>query len=258
MTTNPRWESLAQTFLAHYASLFGQVRIHVLHAHLMDHLPPAPGEIVDLGGGGGHQALPLARAGYAVTLIDSSPTMLSEAARLREQEPREVSDRLELVKASSVEAPYLLGKGRFDGVLCHGLLMYLDDPLPLLSTMSALARPGAIISVVGANRHNFAMPAAIRHDWAGVLASFDTDRRKNWLGADIRGDDVDDLGVSFTSVEIDPITWYGVRLFTEGWGRNQPPVDPTADVLAAELEATKRDPYRQFSALFHLLGRRRR
>jgi hypothetical protein len=34
-------------------------------------------------------------------------------------------------------------------------------------------------------------------------------------------------------------------------------VDQNADVLAVELEASRRDPYRQPSRLFHLVGRRR-
>lgn len=255
--TGSDWEASAPAYLAHYDSLFGQVRTEVLQAHLLGHLPPAPANIVDIGGGAGHQAMRLARAGYVVTIVDPSPTM-SSAARVRlAQESREIAARVQLLRASGVDAPQLLGEASFDGVLCHGLLMYLDDPLPLLRALFVLARPGALVSLVGANRRAFAMPAARRHDWAGVLATFDAERRRNWLGVDIRGDDVDDLGRLLVSIGIDPITWYGVRLFTEGWGREQEPVDSDADVIAAELEASKRDPYRQLSVLFHLVARRR-
>ena len=54
------------------------------------------------------------------------------------------------------------------------------------------------------------------------------------------------------------LDWYGVRLFTDGWSSHRPPID--ADelelVLAVELEASRRDPYRQLSRLFHLIARR--
>ncbi len=43
---------------------------------------------------------------------------------------------------------------------------------------------------------------------------------------------------------------------TEGWGRERPPGDPADDVLAVKLEASRRDPYRQLSRLFHLVGKR--
>ena len=49
---------------------------------------------------------------------------------------------------------------------------------------------------------------------------------------------------------------YGVRVFTEGWARGRPASDPVDDVLAVELEASRRDPYRDFSRLFHLMARR--
>ncbi len=57
---------------------------------------------------------------------------------------------------------------------------------------------------------------------------------------------------------------YGVRLFTDGWvsaydEADQPgPAGAGQDaVLAVELEASRRDPYRQLSRLFHLVGVRR-
>jgi S-adenosylmethionine-dependent methyltransferase len=58
------WEPLAGQFVDEaYASVKGQVRTYVLHHHLMDHLPKPPAAILDVGGGAGHQSLPLARGG---------------------------------------------------------------------------------------------------------------------------------------------------------------------------------------------------
>ena len=73
---------------------------------------------------------------------------------------------------------------------------------------------------------------------------------------------------------VELVTWYGVRLFTEGWteprdGRSDSGRDLDAvpagietggtldDVFAVEFEASRRDPYRQLSRLFHLIGIRR-
>jgi S-adenosylmethionine-dependent methyltransferase len=251
-----RWDPVATAFVDHYASLYGQVRTYVLHAHLTEHLPPPPAEIVDIGGGAGHQSIPLARVGYQVTIVDPSGVMLAEATRMLEAEPRDVAARVRLVEADGERAPQLLGPGSFDGVLCHGVLMYLDDPVPLVDALCELARPGGIVSVVTKNRRTLAMRAALEGDWAGALAAFDGDREINGLGIETRADDVDELGDLLRRRGVEPITWYGVRRFTEGWARDRPPVDPVDEVLAVELEASRRDPYRQLSRLFHLVGRR--
>lgn len=141
-----RWDAVAGDFVRHYTQLYGQVRTHVLHAHLISHLPAAPAEIVDVGGGAGHQSIPLARAGYRVTIVDPSTVMLAEARKALDAEPRTVAARVDLVEADGERGVQLLGEARFDGVLCHGVLMYLDDPVPLVTALGALARPGGLVS----------------------------------------------------------------------------------------------------------------
>jgi S-adenosylmethionine-dependent methyltransferase len=252
-----RWDSVASDFVEHYTRLYGQVRTFVVHQHLLQHLPPTLAQIVDIGGGAGHQAVPLARAGYHVTIADPSQVMLDEAARLLSAEPRDVATRVRLIQVDGERASQLLGEARFDGVLCHGVLMYVDDPESLVLALCKLARPGGTVSIVAKNRRTLAMRPAYNSDWKGVLAAFDSDRQMNGLGIDTRGDDPDELSALLRRRGVDPVAWYGVRLFTEGWGRDRLAVDPVDDVLAAELAASQRDPYRQLSRLFHLVGRRR-
>ena len=65
------WAALADPFVeGAYASTKGRVRTYVLHAQLLRHLPHPPAPVLDVGGGAGHQSLPLARLGYSVTLLD--------------------------------------------------------------------------------------------------------------------------------------------------------------------------------------------
>jgi SAM-dependent methyltransferase len=252
-----RWDPVAADFVDHYESLYGQVRTHVLHAHLTGHLPQPPADIVDVGGGAGHQAIPLARDGHRVTVVDPSAVMLAEARRLVSREPADVAARVRLVESDGVGAREAVGSSRFDGVLCHGVLMYLDDPIPLLGALAALARPGGIVSVVTKNRRAMAMRPGLAGDWAAALAAFDADREVNGLDLDTRADDPEALAELLDRHGVEPVARYGVRCFTEGWARDRPPTDPADDVLAVELEASRRDPYRQLSRLFHLVGRRR-
>lgn len=88
MSADDPWAPLAGRFVDdHYATLRGLVGTHVIHRHLRGHLPPPSADLVDVGGGAGHKALPLARDGYRVTIPDPSPAMLERAAQALMAEP---------------------------------------------------------------------------------------------------------------------------------------------------------------------------
>jgi SAM-dependent methyltransferase len=253
-----RWAPLADRFVdGHYGSLRGRVRTHIIDRQLRWHLPPPPAELVDVGGGAAHQALPLARDGYRVTIVDPSPAMLARAAQAIAGERVEVQDRMRLVEAVGEDAPAALAGRRHAGVLCHGVLMYLEDPRPLLVALAELADDDGVVSVVAKNRRSLAVRPALAGNWAEALAAFDSDRQVNGLGVDTRADTVHGLGEVLAASGVDPVAWYGVRLFTDGWTPDRPARDAEQDVLAVELEASRRDPYRQLSRLFHLVGVRR-
>jgi S-adenosylmethionine-dependent methyltransferase len=251
------WTGLAAGFVRGYDSVWGQARTHVVHQHLRQHLPPPPAALVDVGGGAGNQSIPLAREGYQVTILDPSPGMLTQAAARLDHERSEVAERVRLVEGSGDAAPKLLGEARFAGVLCHGVFMYLEDPERMIVSLCGLAQPAGILSIVAKNAHALAMRPAYERDWPGVLSAFDAQHQRNGLGLSTRGDTVEGLTDLLRRHGAETRAWYGVRLFTEGWGRTEPPTSPQADVLAAELEASRRDPYRQLSRLFHLIAARR-
>jgi S-adenosylmethionine-dependent methyltransferase len=252
------WAPHAEQFVdGHYGSLRGRVRTHVVDAHLSAHLPPPPLRVVDVGGGAGHQSIPLARAGYDVTIVDPSSAMLDRARGLIAAEVPEVGGRITLVQASGEDAPAELGGQRFGAVLCHGVIMYLDDPAPMIAALCELASPGAVVSILAKNLETMAVRPALAGDWSAALEAFDGDHQINGLGLETRGDRLEDLSRLLTDCNIDPIAWYGVRLFTDGWTPDRPVVDPEELILAVELEASRRDPYRQLSRLFHLVGQRR-
>ncbi|HEX7134404.1 MAG TPA: methyltransferase domain-containing protein [Iamia sp.] len=261
MTAPPEddaWAELAPAFVdGHYGSLRGRVRTHVVAAHLRHHLAPPPGRIVDVGGGAGTQSIPLARAGYDVTIVDPSAAMLARAEAAVAAEDDATQARVRLVEATGEDAPAALDDATFDGVLCHGVLMYLDDPRPLVAALCALAGPGGVVSVVAKNVEVMAVLPVLRGEWAAALAAFDEDRQLNGLGLETRGDSIETLERALAGHGVTPLAWYGVRLFTDGWLPQRPATDPEDEVLAVELEASRRDPYRRLSRLFHLVGQRR-
>ena len=154
--------------------------------------------------------------------------------------------------------------GASRGVLCHGVIMYVDDPRPFTAALAGLAAPGGVVSLVAKNARCLATRPALEGRWADALAAFDTDRQVNGLGVDTRADTVEELSALLAEAGVAPVTWYGVRLFTDGWVHAYDQADPGETgsagghgmdaMLAVELEASRRDPYRQLSRLFHLVG----
>lgn len=251
------WAALAQRFVDdHYSSLRGRVRTHVIHEHLRHHLGQPPQRVVDVGGGAGNQSVPLARAGHEVTIVDPSPAMLERAAGRLDTEDGQTAARVRLIEATGEDAPEALGGEVFDAVLCHGVLMYLDDPELLVDSLCRLAAPGGLVSIVAKNVEVMALRHAHEGDWAAAIAAFDSERQVNGLGVDTRGDRIDHLSELMAERGVEPIRWYGVRLFTDGWTPDRAATDPEDLVLEAELIASQRDPYRRMSRLFHLVGRR--
>ena len=256
------WAGLADKFADDaYASVKGYVRTYVMHRHLLEHLPPPPASVLDVGGGAGHQSFPLARAGYEVTLLDSSPAMLDKARDRLGVMPEEARRRVTLLSADGLEADRAVGGRRFDAVLCHGVLGYLEDPEPLVGQLCRCAGPGGLVSIMTGNAHAMAVRPAMEQRWEDALASFDATSEIGVLGVQGRADTVEGLSGLLSAHGVDPQAWYGVWLFVDWLEFSGTDLDPgdrarVEATAAVELEASRRDPYRQLSRVFHLLGRR--
>jgi SAM-dependent methyltransferase len=256
------WAALADLFADDaYATVKGRVRTYVMHQHLLDHLPPAPATVLDVGGGAGHQSFPLAQAGYDVTLLDSSPAMLDKARARLAGLPDDVRGRVELVEAAGEDAAAAAEGRLFDAVLCHGVLGYLDDPEPLVDQLCRCVRPGGVVSVMTGNARAGAVRPALEGRWDDALAGFDSDREIGVLGVPGRGDTVEGIGELMRVRGVEPSAWYGVWLFVDwlefaGAAPDPDDVDRAARIARVELEASRRDPYRGLSRVFHLVGRR--
>lgn len=250
------WADLADPFVeGAYASVKGRVRTYVLHQQLLRHLPAAPATVLDVGGGAAHQSLPLARLGHEVTVLDPSATMLAKARERLAAEPDDVRGRVRLIEAPGERADVATNGERFAVVLCHGVLMYVNDPEPLVTALGRCAEPGGLVSLMALNAQTLAVRPALEQRWAEALAAFDARSEVGVLGTDTRGDTVVGLSKLLRGAGVEPDSWYGVWLFTDWLDL---PVETTdVDAVArVEFEASLRDPYRQLSRVFHLVGRR--
>ncbi len=256
------WASLADQIAdGAYASVKGRVRTYVMHQQLLEHLPPPPASVLDVGGGAGHQSFPLAQAGYNVTLLDPSPAMLDKARQRLERLPAETQGRVTFVQAGGENADDAVHGRRFDAVLCHGVLGYLENPEPVIDQLCRCAAAGGIVSIMAGNAHAAAVRPALERRWDDALASFDARSEVGVLGLPTRADTVEELSERIRRRGVEPLRWYGVWLFVDWLEFSGAAMDPgdaeqVAAAAAVELEASRRDPYRQLSRIFHLVGRK--
>jgi len=216
--------------------------------------------VLDVGCGQGTQALHLARAGHRVTGLDLSEELLETFRTALLAEPDAVRRRVTLVRGP-LETAAAIAPGPYDLVLCHGVLMYFGDAEPVLRELDRVAGPDARLSLLVRNGLAPAMRDGLRGDWPATLDAFDSLDYINRLGVAAHAHTPEQLDDVLGRLGWVRDRWYGVRVFTDHLGDSTPPEwGPTeeglADLLAAETEAGRRDPYRHVAALLHLVYRR--
>lgn len=212
-----------------------------------------PLRVLDVGCGQGTQVIRLGRAGHLAVGMDISDDLLGDASVALRAEPDDVQTRVQFLRGDLGHLPDG-HEGSFDVVCCHGVVMYLDSLEAAIARLAGTLRPGGLLSVVTRNRAGIAMRAGMTGNWAGALEGFDARQYDNRLGvAGARADDPEDVSTAFAAAGVRAVAWHGVRLFTDHWGDVEVP-DDIEMIVAAELEAGRRDPYRGVAALTHTLG----
>ncbi|MEU2793927.1 methyltransferase domain-containing protein [Streptomyces sp. NPDC007100] len=212
--------------------------------------------VLDVGTGQGTQALRLARAGHKVTGLESDPAMLAAARAALAEEPAGIQDRVELIEGDGRDTGVHFPPGAFDVVLCHGVLMYVPEPDPMLAGLARVLAPGGLLSLLVRNADALALRPGLSGDWDTALAAFDSPDYTNRIGLKVRADRLAALTATLDGIGAPLATWYGVRVFTDIAADDVPP--PAAGelerLLAAEDRAGRTDPYRAVAALLHLCG----
>ncbi|MBM6402472.1 class I SAM-dependent methyltransferase [Phycicoccus sonneratiae] len=123
-----------------------------------------PLRVLDLGGGTGGTAVPLAVAGHELTVVDPSPDALFSLRRRAAE--RGVEDRVRALQGDADTVGDLVGADpAFDLVCLHGTLEVVDDPEAAVGAVAALLAPGGTFSLVVAQR----LHAVLSHALAGRL-----------------------------------------------------------------------------------------
>jgi S-adenosylmethionine-dependent methyltransferase len=211
--------------------------------------------VLDIGGGTGGFAVPLAELGYPVTVVDPSPDAL--AALERRAAETGTGSLVRGVQGDAGDVVDLVGAESVDAVLCHSVLEVVDDPADALASMSAVLRPGGIASILAANR----VAAVVARVAAGRLAE------ARQLLADPSGTAGagDPLRRRFGLVELEslvaasglrPRRSHGIRVFADVAPTTLLDIDPRAveDLVALEHAAANDPAYATFATSLHVLA----
>jgi S-adenosylmethionine-dependent methyltransferase len=214
--------------------------------------------VVDAGGGTGGFAVPLAKAGHRVTVVDASPDAL--AALTRRADEAGVADLVTAVQGDADAIGELVVPDSADLVLCHSLLEVVESPADVVRALAASLRPGGAASVLVANRAAAVLTRAITGHLAAAVALLDAPDGVEAAGArprdtPLRRYDAASVNGLLRAAGLAVEEIHGVRVVADLVPGTVADADPQA-LLAFELAAADRAPYRDIATQLHLLARR--
>lgn len=204
--------------------------------------------VLDVGGGDGMDALPLAEHGHDVTIVDPAEGWLAEARRRAER----AGVRITTMRGGLDDLP----AGEWDLVLCHFVLRYRRSDAQDLAALAQRVRKGGRLSIMDVN------PAArvLRELLSGgptaaskelraeraTVETFNTDARKINVDAVRRGAEAAGLNA---------VALYGNRIANDLLLDNASKYDPAffAELLALELELCELEPFNRVGFAWQLV-----
>lgn len=213
-----------------------------------------PLRVLDVGGGSGMFAVPLARLGHSVTVVDPSADALATLAR--RASTAGVGDRVRGVQGDGDLLGEVLAPddGGYDLALCHFVLEVVDDPAVTLREIAGGLRPGGQVSVAATNRAGAVLARAVAGHPVEALALLE-DRgaaagrhrppaRRRFTPAD--------LLALVEGAGLRPGPWRGVSVVADLLDAASG-ADPDA-VRALELALAGASPYREVATGLHVLA----
>ncbi|GAB3035708.1 methyltransferase [Nocardioides flavus (ex Wang et al. 2016)] len=209
--------------------------------------------IVDVGGGTGGFAVPLAELGHTVQVIDPSPDALASLDRRARESG--VADRVTGQQGDLDDLPSLVEEA--DLVLCHGVLEMVDDPSASLSAIAGVLRPGGHLSLLVAQRHAAVVARAMAGHFQAARELLDGDAAPTGGrgGRRFTRDEVLDL---LGAVGLEAVSVHAVRVFSDLVPGSLLDLEPGATAALVELEraVASRPEYLPLAAQVHVLARR--
>ncbi|MGI8869256.1 MAG: class I SAM-dependent methyltransferase [Mycobacteriales bacterium] len=213
--------------------------------------------VLDVGGGTGVLAVPLATAGATVTVIDASADAI--ATLQRRAVSAGVVEHVTGQQGDLDAIPTALDGARYDLVVCHSVLEYVDDPVLAARELASVLGPGGALSVLVANRAAIVLARALGGHFAAARHAA-ADPHGRYAGSDPARQrfDLTEVTVLLKDAGLLIESARGVHVFTDLVpGAAVDGVPGAAEELQRlEDEVGETPPYRDFAAQLHVLARR--
>jgi 2-polyprenyl-3-methyl-5-hydroxy-6-metoxy-1,4-benzoquinol methylase len=212
--------------------------------------------VLDVGGGSGMFAVPLARLGHEVTVVDPSADALATLRRRAEtagvgQHVRGVQGDGDLLhEVLPVAGDDDTG---YDLALCHSVLEVVDDPAVTLREIAGALRPGGQVSIATANRAGAVLARALSghpREARALLEGHDPSPGRD-RPAQRRFDPAALLAL-VDAAGLEAGRWRGVSVVADLLDATSG-ADPEA-VRALELALAESSPYRDVATGLHVLA----
>ena len=217
-----------------------------------------PLRVLDVGGGSGMFAVPLARLGHDVTVVDPSADAL--ATLRRRADTAGAGARVRGIQGDGDLLHEVLpaadaGDGGYDLALCHYVLEVVDDPAVTLREISRALRPGGQVSVATANRAGAVLGRAVAGHPVEALALLeDRDPAPARAKPARRRFTPQDLLALVEGAGLRPGPWRGISVVADLLEATTG-AEPRA-VRALELALAEQSPYRDIATGLHVLATR--
>ena len=214
-----------------------------------------PLRVLDVGGGSGVFAVPLALLGHDVTVVDPSADAL--ATLRRRAETAGVGHRVRGIQGDGDQLHEAVpsGGGGYDLALCHYVLEVVDDPATTLREISGAVRSGGQVSVATANKSGAVLARAVGGHPVEALALLeDRDTAPGRSRPARRRFTPGDMLLLVESAGLRPGPWRGVSVVADLLEATSG-AEPQA-VRSLELALAEVSPYRDIATGLHVLATR--
>jgi SAM-dependent methyltransferase len=214
-------------------------------------------DVLDVGGGSGVLAVPLAERGCAVTVVDTSADALATLRRRAAEAG--VADRVRGLQGDVDGLLDLVEPAGYDLVLCHSVLEFVDDPTVAVEILAGAMRPGGAVSLLVANRAAAVLARALGGHLADAHRALSRGDGR-WGAADgvQRRFDAEALAALLNPAGLQVESVHGVRVFADlvpgaVLDRESGALE---ELRLLEAAASALPPYRDIAAQLHVLARR--
>jgi SAM-dependent methyltransferase len=165
----------------------------------------------------------------------------------------DVREKIDFISGRAEDAHSLVGAD-FDLACCHSVIMYEEDPVPILRSLASSVRPGGLISIVSLNKEGIAMRSGLQGRWREAVASIQTASQAGDRYTECRAHDREYVMAVLNTQSVSIIEWAGIGIFSDHLD-SEPPDDELSDIYELEWLAGTKDPYRRIARCFHIIGR---